>query len=373
MRSSGSCVGFRRHQPQNMEIKGYVNMDKQRSILFTVITSLLCALTFSSCAVTPKTPALKVIIIPKFEIGEMSGDFPGEAQLFYEKYCMGCEEVTIPNMSKTGHFYVNEDTGVGMLVTGEGKTAAGLSLMALLSSGLYDYSDAYIVSVGCGGGNWEECALGDVVLEAAVCDYDLGHHVDAHEKENSDTQIMWFGDDSFADYEYEVLNEALYKKAYKLIKDVPLRTTEMAKTVMKENFGHTGDAALPSVRIGTSLTGDNFWKGEYGHETAKFMTEYYDCYYPYMVTEMEDVALANAADCFDMRFRMISLRVIVNMDVFLEGETPESTWGEYTSFGEKVINENAETLDIFEPAMQNLFDTGSIVIDAILNGTLNIN
>ena len=92
-----------------------------------------------------------------------------------------------------------------------------------------------------------------------------------------------------------------------------------------------------------------------------------------MVTEMEDVALANAADCFDMRFRMISLRVIVNMDVFLEGETPESTWGEYTSFGEKVINENTETLDIFEPAMHNLFDTGSIVIDAILNGTLNIN
>ena len=50
------------------------------------------------------------------------------------------------------------------------------------------------------------------------------------------------------------------------------------------------------------------------------MTEYYDCYYPYMITEMEDVALANAADCFDMRFRMIALRTVVNMDVFLEGD-----------------------------------------------------
>ena len=87
---------------------------------------------------------------------------------------------------------------------------------------------------------------------------------------------------------------------------------------------------------------------------------------------MEEVAVANAADCFDLRFRMVSLRVIVNMDVFMNGETPESTWGEYTSYNEKVENQNTETLDIFEPAMQNLFDTGSVIIDAILSGDLKI-
>ena len=346
-------------------------MDKQRSILFTVITSLLCALTFSSCAVTPKTPALKVIIIPKFEIGEMSGDFPGEAQLFYEKYCMGCEEVTIPNMSKTGHFYVNEDTGVGMLVTGEGKTAAGLSLMALLSSGLYDYSDAYIVSVGCGGGNWEECALGDVVLAAAVCDYDLGHHVDAHEKKKNKSQVMWFPDKSYADYEYKNLNADLCDKTYEMIRNCPLQSTEEARTVMKESFGAKKEEdILPTVKKGTALTGDNFWKGIYGHVTAKFIADYYGCRDPYMVTEMEEVAIANTAECFDMLDRLISLRVIVNMDVFMKGETPESTWGEHSSFNEKVENENTETLDIFVPAMHNLFDTGRIVIDAALEGNL---
>ena len=71
----------------------------------------------------------------------MSGDFPGEAQLFYERYCNGCEEITIPHMPLTGHFYVNEENHVGLLLTGSGKTAAGLSLMAVLSSELYDYSD----------------------------------------------------------------------------------------------------------------------------------------------------------------------------------------------------------------------------------------
>ncbi len=267
---------------------------------------------------------------------------------------------------------MNEDTGGGILVTGSGKTAAGLSLMAVLASGRYDYSDAYIVSVGCAGGSVEECTLGDVILVTAACDYDLGHHVDAHEREKTDTSVMWFGDDSYVDYEYEVMNYALYEKAYALIKDVPLQTTEQAKTVMADNFQRSGDAVLSSVKLGTALSGDNYWKGEYGHETAKFITSYYGCAYPYMATEMEEIAVANAADCFDLRFRMVSLRVIVNMDVFMNGETPESTWGDYTSYNEKVENENTETLDFFEPAMHNLFDTGSVVIDAILSGDLKI-
>jgi hypothetical protein len=89
-----------------------------------------------------------------------------------------------------------------------------------------------------------------------------------------------------------------------------------------------------------------------------------------MVTEIEEVAIANTADCFGMLDRVISLRVIVNMDVFLNGATPESTWGEYKSYNEKVEEKNDETLDIFEPAMHNLFDTGSMIIDAILDDKL---
>ena len=128
---------------------------------------------------------------------------------------------------------------------------------------------------------------------------------------------MRFADDSCADYEYELMNFALYDKAYALIKDYPLQTTEEA------------------LRI------------------------------------MEELAIANILDCFDLRFRMISLRVIVNMDVFMDGENQKSSWGEYTSFNEKVENENSETLDIFEPAMHNLFNTGRIVIDALLGGELD--
>ncbi|MBR3212869.1 MAG: hypothetical protein IKF70_07200 [Firmicutes bacterium] len=342
---------------------------KKRILLLTVI--LIFTLVLSSCSAAPKKPKLRAIIVPKFEIGEMTGDFPGEAQLFYEEYCAGCEETEIPYLPETAHFYVNEQTGVGLLVTDSGKTAAGLSLMALLASERYDTSEAYIVSVGCAGGSEAYCMLGDVIVVTAFCDYDLGHHVDAHETKSSSNRIMWFPDDSFAQYNYKVLNQELCDRVYEMIRDCPLRTTDQAKAVMKENYqARDEEDLLPAVRKGTALSGDNYWKGIYGHVTAYFIVQYYGPPDPYAATEMEEIAIANTAECFGMLDRVISLRTIVNMDVFLDGETPESTWGEYDTFSEKVKEANSETLDIFEPAMHNLFDTGSIVIDAILNGEL---
>ncbi|MCR4855177.1 MAG: hypothetical protein K5908_03320 [Erysipelotrichaceae bacterium] len=43
-----------------------------------------------ACGKKEEEPKVKVLIVPKFEIGEMSGDEAGEAQLFYEHYCAGC-------------------------------------------------------------------------------------------------------------------------------------------------------------------------------------------------------------------------------------------------------------------------------------------
>lgn len=58
------------------------------------------------------------------------------------------------------------------------------------------------------------------------------------------------------------------------------------------------------------------------------------------------------------------------MDTFLKGESPESVWLNNEDYNSKVTETNDETLDIFEPGMQNLFDVGKIVIDAILAGEL---
>jgi len=63
-------------------------------------------------------------------------------------------------------------------------------------------------------------------------------------------------------------------------------------------------------------------------------------------------------------------KVKVNMDTFLKGESPESLWLDGVEFDDAVTEDTGETLDIFEPGMENLSDVGQIVIDAILAGEL---
>ena len=147
---------------------------------------------------TPNNAApIKVLIIPKFEIGDMSGDEIGEAQLFYEAYCSGISETVLPHMPATAHFYYNEDNGVAILVTGSGKTACALAMTALLSNPQYDFSDTYIVSVGCAGGSAGTCTLGDIVIVTGACDNELGHTADIREFEDKTSQTTWFPDSSY--------------------------------------------------------------------------------------------------------------------------------------------------------------------------------
>ncbi len=315
---------------------------------------------------------VKVLIVPKFEIGDMDGDFPGEAQLFYEHYCAGCEEIKIPHTTPTAQFYFNQENGVGLLITGAGKTAAGLSLMSLLSWDDYDFSDAMIVSVGCAGGSTGLCIYGDLVLVTAACDLELGHHTGRDELADPENGLTWFPDhESYSNYSCRQLNAALSEKAYQLIKDCPMRTTEKAKQVLAGNYpGEKWADREPCVLKGTAVTSDSYWKGVEDHANAVAAADYYACPDKYSVTEMEEIAVMNAAACFGLQDRVISLRVVVNMDTFLKGESAELLWLEDPDYDSKVSEENSETIDIFEPGMENLFDAGQIVIDAVLEGEL---
>ena len=357
-----------------MEMRYPEGLKWKKAVAFACVILLVFA--FLSCAGAEQgeKKKIRVLIVPKFEIGEITGDFPGEAQLFYEHYCAGLGETELPNSPRNARFYMNEESGVAILLTGSGKTASGLSLMALLMSDRYDCRDAYIVSVGCGGGSLGVCVPGDVVHVTAACDYDLGHHVDAREMDDVNDVTPWFPDDSYIDYAFEVLSSDLCEKAFRMTEGIPLRSTELTHQILEKTFGDNPKKEKvlrdPMHIKGTALSSDNFWKGVYGHYTAEYIARHYGSPDPFAVTEMEEIAIANTAECFDMLDRIISFRVIVNMDVFLSGESPENTWGEKNGFNQKVTEANSETFDIFEPAMHNLFDTASVVIDAILDGQL---
>ena len=83
---------------------------------------------------------------------------------------------------------------------------------------------------------------------------------------------------------------------------------------------------------------------------------------------MEDLAIAYVADHFGMLDRTLIMRVAVNIDVFYDNATPESLWEQSTDFINAVSDNNEETLDIFAPGMENIFNVGKAIIDSVLSG-----
>ena len=348
-----------------------------KSFSSTVHTGLLLALllTALACAACGLSPAgaradgaeplpVRVLILPKFEIGAMTGDVPGEAQLYYERYLLGSEAYEVPHCPAGTTLYYRD--GVALCVTGMGKLNAALTTMAVLSDARFDFSQAWILSTGCAGSAAGTTVMGDVFVITAAVDYDLGHHADARDLADPDG-TTWFRDAGYDSSASILLDRDLTDRVYALVRDTPLATTERTRAFMRHVFdGEDSAVRDPMVLRGTAVTGDNYWKGTYGHENALLMAETYACPDPYAVTEMEDLAVAQAAERMGMLDRLIVLRVSVNLDVFMPGVTPESLWGgEERSLSD---GSSVEAADIFGTAMRNVFDVSRILIDLILEG-----
>ncbi len=341
----------------------------KRFLLTIVLMAMACA-AFSGAPAEPLNGAdtplpVRVLILPKFEIGEMAGDFPGEAQYYCEEYLEDAEAYDVPRCAPGTKLYYRD--GVALCVLGMGKVNAALTVMAVLSDARFDYSRAYILSTGCAGSATGTTVMGDVFLITAAVDYDLGHHADGRDLADPEG-TTWFHDTDFDDAAVVILDQELAGKAYALVKDTPLATTERTRNFMFYAFGGAAWAVRdPRVLTGTTVTGDNYWKGPHGHANAMLMAETYGCPDPYVTTEMEDVAVAQAVGRMGLPDRLIIIRGSVNMDVFMLGTRPESLWS--NAEAETLSTEGSiEAADIFEVSMKNTFDVGRRIIDSILAG-----
>ena len=309
---------------------------------------------------------IKVLLLPKFEKGEISGDDPGEAQFYYEGYLDGADTYEIHGGHTGSQLYVKD--GVALYVTGMGKVNAALSTMAVLNDKRFDFSDAYIISTGCAGSARDTTVMGDVFVISAAVDYDLGHHADSREMEDPD-DVTWFHDDDYDASAMVALDRDLTNRVYELVKDVKVETTERTRRYMLDTFDQAEWAGRdPKVLRGAVVSGDNYWKGRFDHENALHMVQTYGCEDPFAAAEMEDVAIANTVRRLGMLERLIILRDSVNMDVFMLGTSPEQLWDPEDSTHS--TESTTEYADIFPTAMENNYKVGCVIIDAILNDTL---
>ena len=180
-----------------------------KNLLAALILSLMLVSLFAVSAMAEEPVAIKALLLPKFESGELAGDFPGEAQYYYEAYCAGGEEYEIRGGFGENKLYVKD--GVALYVTGMGKVNTALSLMAVLNDSRFDFSNAYVISTGCAGSAYEYGVMGDVFVITAAIDYDLGHHADIREMTDPE-DTTWFHDASYDSSSYKLLDQELMAK-----------------------------------------------------------------------------------------------------------------------------------------------------------------
>lgn len=215
---------------------------------------------------------VKVVVVSMFEIGEDSGDAPGEFQLWRERESL---DTVFPMPHAHHDVFANEQKGIIGIVTGMGIARASAAIMALGLDQRFDLSQAYWIVAGIAGIDPLDSTIGSAVWTDYVVDGDLAHHIDAREiPDNWDTGYFpLFTHSPYANAdsvnvedspngEVYHLNESLAKWAYSLTKDTTLPNTPAMDALRSKYQGYPAALQQPVVTYGSHLSASTFWHGE---------------------------------------------------------------------------------------------------------------
>lgn len=313
----------------------------------------LAAFAYGSLA-TPgaaQTPPIKVkvFIAAMFEIGENTGDRAGEFQHWYERYWQASQPHEVKGALKP--VYCNGD-GVCGAVLGMGKVNSSSSMQAILLDPAYDFSQAYFVLSGVAGTPPSRGTIGDVSWGSWLVDYDLGHRWAPEEGKPGEPVFM--PRKGYEAYRVFQLNPVLVNWAVKLGAGVNLQDSDSAKQY-RMRYPDKKAQAVPSVQVGTHMTGDTFFHGPGLSKEAQYMAKLYGAD-DYVITEMEAAAITLVIKRQFGTDRVMSLRGAVNFD---QGNPTETTL-------QHLDPAPGQTAGGFAETVANIEAVGSKVVDHIV-------
>jgi len=268
---------------------------------------------------------IKVVVVTMFERGEDTGDTPGEFQLWVEREHL---DQMLPLPAGYHHVRLNKD-GVLGVVTGVGTAKAAASVMALGLDTRYDFSKAYWVVAGIGGGDPADVSLGSAVWADHVIDGDLSYEIDARQIPQSwptgyvplrkaTPYEQPVSSDGYG--EVYTLNPSLVGWALGLTQNVQLPDSDTLRKFRARFSGFPNALKPPFVTRGDTMSASTFWHGSKMDEWANAWTRYYTGGKGnYMVAAMEDsgtlqaLTFLNQAGRIDLQ-RVLVLRTVSNYD-----------------------------------------------------------
>lgn len=332
-------------------------------VLALTLVSMLVSTLGSAAAATARIP-VKVVVVSMFETGAITGDVPGEFQLWIERQKL---DRVFPFPLGEYELRMN-DAGVLAICTGGGITNATASIMALGTDPRFDLSAAYWLVAGIAGGDPTDVSLGTAAWSRNVVDGDLLYEIDAREipkewpygllplgaKQPNDKADGWTVDTiNFP------LNVKLAEWAYSVTKDHPVADSAGIADFRKQFQGYPNAIKPPFVTLGESLASSKYWHGEllnrWANDWVKLQA---GADRNFMMTNMEDTGTLTAlrrlarSKLVDMQ-RIMVLRTASNYTMPPLGKT--AAWSTTAPYPEKGM-----------PAVEAAYQVGNRVVQLLL-------
>lgn len=291
------------------------------------VVSLLCA-GLGMTAQSPKVAApwpVRAVVIATFEVGNDTGDRPGEYQFWVEREHL--DEVVDfpggPRLPEGQHaLRTNKDHTVLGLLSGTTLVNATASLMALGLDPRFDLSHAYILINGIAGVDpnvasmgsaaWAEYVIGDVAREIDAREmpkeWPYGWFpTGAHEPNPPTTDApTWHRSNLYA------LNPKLVHWAFEQTKDMNLGDDDAVKAFRAQYTGFPNAQRPPFVLIGDTFASDYYWHGaimnKFAEDWVRLWTKGKG---RFAMTEMEDAGFMGAVERLGPMHRVDPERVLV--------------------------------------------------------------
>jgi purine nucleoside permease len=232
--------------------------------------------------------------------------------------------------------------------TGEGKSNAATTMMAVLNSDRFDFSNAYFLTAGIAGTPPDQGTPGSAVWADWVVDFDLGNHLDS--REAPDVPFAWRPVEDYNTDAYH-LDEALVDRAFQLTRDAKLADSPEAAAERALYPGQEG--RTPAVMKCGTMTGDDYFSGKVPSDQARYIMKVRtEGKGVYCTTQMEDSAVATALDAHGYLNRYLSLRTVKDFDQPHPGQT--------------VVEHLEQPSPGLKLALENVYTVGHAVVDDLL-------
>ncbi|HUH64616.1 MAG TPA: purine nucleoside permease [Terracidiphilus sp.] len=331
-----------------------------------VASGFIALLVFASaCLAKPRPIPVKVVVVAMFEVGNDTGDSPGELQYWVERDHLD----RVYPLPAGYHAVRMNDDGEMTVLTGAGTAHAAATIMAVGLDPRFDFSHAYWLIAGIAGASPDRASLGSAVWAQHVVDGDLGYEIDAREIPSDWTsgyvplrKARPF-EPPAAPLEGQVyaLNAGLAEWAFNLTREMKLADTDQLREA-RSHFDGAAAQLPPKVMMGDEISSSTFWHGKLFDAWATEWVSYFtDGQGEFVTTAMEDTGTLQSLQMLSKGGRVDFQRILVLRTVSNYDRQPSGM-----SAAESLAHQRVGTYSGYLPSLEAAYKVGHVAVAELI-------